>query len=181
MNSGVVYANYLRFLNEGLESFLNRLYPKIFPLHDLDSEEGVGYATETGGVLLPTNLPATVSSISRTGVYAVDDGDQTYIIVGDSVPPEVVQAIFGWQDLDELCQNYYFPSLDESYEYHQRVVAILEEMKRLTNKYGQTRTLLIQGDENYQVLSVGLFVEDSSKLYPVSLEKFLQSFVQITD
>lgn len=39
----LIYYNYLTFIQSSLTSVLNYLYPKIFPVHDLDmhAEQGV--------------------------------------------------------------------------------------------------------------------------------------------
>jgi uncharacterized membrane protein YukC len=87
-------------------------------------------------------------------------------------------GLFGCDNFDDFLQIYYFQPLEDN-EYNSLVNNVLEEMKRLTNNFVQPRTVIVKGDENYAVIQRCL-VEDAIQSYPVTAEKFMTSFNQIT-
>lgn len=133
---------------------------------------------ENPTILLPDNIPATVAVIEEEGVYLIDDGVQIYILVQPQVAPEVLMGLFGCDNFEDFLQIYYFQPLEDN-EYNSLVNNVLEEMKRLTNNFVQPRTVIVKGDENYAVIQRCL-VEDAIQSYPVTAEKFMTSFNQIT-
>ena len=183
LGCNVIIANYLFFLQSSLETVFNHLYPKIFPLHDIDLEGTVGPGRTIGdesspAVLLPDSLPATAAILEDQGVYLIDDGTQVILLVNPQVDSEVLQGVFGCQSFEQFLQVYYFQPLENN-PFNSLVMNVLEEMKRLTNNFVQPRTVVVRDDENYELVRRAL-VEDPTQSYPISAEKFMASFNQIT-
>jgi protein transport protein SEC24 len=108
------------------------LYPKIYSLHDIiEQPHSPGTYSQTSTVLLPKVIPDTIESIKSDGVYLMNNGDVLLIYIGKEVNYEFLRNTWGVDSQEELFHNpEYWPLRDLETEESQRVLAIIEEVRR---------------------------------------------------
>ena len=79
-----------------------QLYPRMFALHNLDSEPGGTVDGESGRVVLPNQLPLSVDQMTQDGILLLEDGESMMMWLGTAVSPDVLYSIFGVNAINQL-------------------------------------------------------------------------------
>lgn len=74
-------------LSMDLNTSVNFLYPRLFPIHDVDPEE-----TE-----LPMSIRCTHEKMAEDGAYILENGVHLFVWLGQSLPQSFIQPLFGVQ------------------------------------------------------------------------------------
>jgi protein transport protein SEC24 len=114
---------------------MNSLYPRLYPLHQLDENDGELYQLLEGLVI--TKMPLVVPTISEVlesdGMYLLDDGGALYLYIGRAVPPHKLEEWFGLQvhpgGIYEKPKSLSL-NINASYE-AQRFAAIVQNLRAL--------------------------------------------------
>lgn len=96
MPKDAVVENYIFMLQNNLHTIINYLYPRIYPLHDFETDESnhyVGCGDSLGEVVLPRTIPATLASLDEEGVYLIDNGRILYVYVRQGVTTETLRDV----------------------------------------------------------------------------------------
>lgn len=84
-----------RFLRSaGVTETALYLYPRIYPIHNLNPEDCFANP-DTYQLVLPPTLRATFSKVEEGGAYIVDDGQCVLIWLHTQVSPNLIEDLFG--------------------------------------------------------------------------------------
>lgn len=125
-------------------------YPRLIPIHDVDvNEEDV-----------PSPIRCTVEKLMENGAYILDNGIHMFVWLGQNLPPEFTQAVFGAVctaaiDTDRVG----IPVLDTplSRRIHQIVETIQSERKR----YMRVRNFIIIYLKKFKKYFLHLILDNS--------------------
>jgi protein transport protein SEC24 len=86
--------------------------PYLFAVHTL-VEEGTACYDEQGTFAFPQLLALSMTSLTNTGIYLLDEGNSLYMYVGSQVDRQIMQNMFGINSIkdagalteDNLYQN----------------------------------------------------------------------------
>lgn len=113
------WINYVSSLSTPLAIPL--VYPRMLAIHVLNSE--VYYIEydlcwllfifllsniiilllqELEGSLIPPSIPLSSEHVSDSGIYLLENGNDAFIYIGNSVAPDVMQQLFGVPSVDEI-------------------------------------------------------------------------------
>lgn len=136
------------------------LYPRMFPIHNLQPEEGFP-DTQTGHLKMPPATRATFSRVEPGGVYLVDNGQQCLLWCEKQTSPNLIMDLFGQdknslQSLDAYTSS--LPVLDT--HLNAQVRNIIEFLKTLRGSKGLTVQLARQGIDGAEYEFARMLVED---------------------
>jgi len=75
-------------------------YPRLMALHNLSGS--AGEQDESGRVVLPEVLNLTKDVLTQDGIYLLEDGEAILIWIGRAADTNILQAVFGNGNIDEL-------------------------------------------------------------------------------
>jgi protein transport protein SEC24 len=136
------------------------LYPRIYPIHNLQPEEGFA-DTETGQLKLPPTMRASFSRVETGGVYLVDNGQQCILWMEKQTSPNLITDLFGegqnsLQGLDPYTSS--IPVLQT--HLNAQVRNIIEFLRELRGSKGLTIQLARQGIDGAEYEFARMLVED---------------------
>lgn len=108
------------------------LYPRVYSLHDLLTQDfNPGTYSEHGFIILPKVVPCYLQSLKSEGIYLINNGEIMLFFIGKEVNPEILSSIWdtsSFEDLSNKNENWVLCEKDN--EYSQRILAIIEEIRR---------------------------------------------------
>lgn len=93
--------NLLRILPTDL--FIQFIYPTLYRVYPMDAE--CGTLDENGAVVLPPTLNLSSEKLSRASAFLLDNGQEIFVWLGREVAAEIINALFGVQDLTQTDVN----------------------------------------------------------------------------
>lgn len=109
-----------RFLSASIRETLIMMYPRLFPVHTLADDDGVARPSD-GSVSMPPSVKTMQESLRTegknvprscsllyftlnpcTGAFLLDGGDTLFLWLGDQLPGQFVQDLFGVQSKFEV-------------------------------------------------------------------------------
>ena len=133
-------AHVYRMLTMPVSQSLQLARPRVFALHELAAEEGKPCATPTPEqasrvagsehILLPVSKPAASESFVASGALLVSDGTEMFLWLGQSVPGQLVAALFG-AEVQSLAgvDTSNLMLLPQENDYSMRVMAIVDALR----------------------------------------------------
>ncbi|GAA5991303.1 hypothetical protein JCM11641_002817 [Rhodosporidiobolus odoratus] len=86
--------------SSGVSSTVRVLYPRMLAVHLF--EEDVGFPDERGQLVLPPLMRTSYSRMEPHGAYLVENGERAILWLGQAVSPQILQDLYGVENLDEL-------------------------------------------------------------------------------
>lgn len=86
--------------NSGTTTIMSLLYPRIMAIHDL--AEKYGFPGTNGRLRLPRFMRASYQYMVADGAYLLDNGDVAMLWFGNAVNPQIVDDLYGVENVDEL-------------------------------------------------------------------------------
>ena len=93
----------------GVPATVRMLYPRMLAVHQFADE--VGFPDERGQLILPPLMRTSYSRMEPHGAYLVENGEKAFLWLGASVSPQILQDLYGVENLDELDTRMVRPSL----------------------------------------------------------------------
>jgi len=127
------------------------VFPRMIALHDLTSRED-------DDSLIPSPLTLNSENIHDDGVYLLENGEDGFIYVGNSVNPVTLEQIFGVSSLAGVPNQLVLEPFDN--ELSRKVNEVVNEIRRQRCSYLRLR-LCKKGDPSGDFLR-SLLVEDKA-------------------
>eukprot|EP00607_Mallomonas_marina_P006711 CAMPEP_0182438520 /NCGR_PEP_ID=MMETSP1167-20130531/85830_1 /TAXON_ID=2988 /ORGANISM="Mallomonas Sp, Strain CCMP3275" /LENGTH=576 /DNA_ID=CAMNT_0024631927 /DNA_START=689 /DNA_END=2416 /DNA_ORIENTATION=- len=128
---------------------INCIYPRLFALHSLDSEDG--YPEEIAGesrIKIPRATAPTSELLDSDGVYLLDDGLSFWLFIGRLVSNEVIAEWFGINPTDRpYTISFITPSptaaavTNSAAMQCSRIIAIIDELRDSTIQKPEIRVI----------------------------------------
>lgn len=95
--------NYMmhRFMSMGAREVVQSLYPRVVPIHDLNETIALPDPT-SGKIQFPSVMRNSYLYMTADGIYLGDNEESTIIWVGSSASPQLLQDLFGVDDIHSL-------------------------------------------------------------------------------
>ncbi|BGO91181.1 hypothetical protein NBRC10512_005725 [Rhodotorula toruloides] len=84
----------------GAPATVRILYPRMMAIH-LFSDD-IGFPDERGQLVLPPLMRTSYSRMEPHGAYLVENGERAILWLGQAVSPQLLQDLYGIENLDEL-------------------------------------------------------------------------------
>ena len=127
-------SNYIRIKLQRMEvnEIMSFILPKIFALHECYSDSTIGSKNmETGEVVLPSLLGNSLNNLDEKGLYLIDNGFMLIIFVRKTTPNNIINHLFGVDDIQFLAEN---PTEDSVFEnmddIKERLINIIDSFRR---------------------------------------------------
>ncbi|KAL3237577.1 COPII subunit SFB2 [Nakaseomyces bracarensis] len=130
--SGVVPSDHRAAALNNLESaplqyFIKSAYAKVYSLHDMVDE--AGYPNEDGEIVLPQPINSSASLFERYGLYLIDNASELFLWVGGDAVPELVNDVFGIQDIFQIANGKQELPIVEGSDFNERVRNIIQKVR----------------------------------------------------
>lgn len=153
----------LEFKWQPLMDALLRLYPKLYPIHDLMEQHDDGYQG-------PPILSASAERLSRQGIYLLDNGRELMLFVGRNVSDDAVQSLFNLRTFNELPErSIRLPELNN--EFNVKTRHFIENIRNQRTYF--STLLIIREDSKYRTMFLNNLLEDRTES-SMSYHEFLQ-------
>lgn len=130
---------YVAYLIKGMSISASQLlfYPRIYKLHDiLEQPQQPGTLTQTQTVALPTLIPDTAESFSEDGVYLIYNGELLILYAGKTADEGFIHDVNQSQAFGVYREDLTsWRPTDLGTPESARVVAVIEEIRRIAQKY----------------------------------------------
>ncbi|XP_066931581.1 protein transport protein Sec24A-like isoform X1 [Clytia hemisphaerica] len=153
----------LEFKWQPMDDALLRIYPRLYPIHELGEPHDESYAG-------PSILSASAERLSRQGIYLMDNGRQLLFFVGRNVSDEFIQQLFNIRTFNELPERMYqIPELNNDFN---------KETRKFLDKIRKDKTFhsplqIIREDTKHRVTFLNNLIEDRTES-SMSYHEFLQ-------
>ncbi|KAL6854252.1 hypothetical protein ACP4OV_019155 [Aristida adscensionis] len=127
------------------------VFPRMIALHDLTSKED-------DDSLIPSPLTLNSENIHDDGVYLLENGEDAFVYVGNSVNPVTLEQIFGVSSLAGMSNQLVLEQFDN--ELSRKVNEVVNEIRRQRCSYLRLR-LCKKGDPSGDFFR-SLLVEDKA-------------------
>ena len=135
------------------------LYPRMYPVHNLQPEEG--FAGAGGHLKMPPSMRATFSRVEPGGVYLVDNGQQCLLWMEKQTSPNLIADLFGEDKTSLQSLDAYASSLPILQTHlNAQVRNIVEFLRALRGSKGLTIQLARQGIDGAEYEFARMLVED---------------------
>jgi len=137
-----------RFIRAPLNVLSNYLYPKVYPLHTIWTEDEYAPGNVVGNrISLPANLAATDEKIDDNGIYLIDNSEFLFLYVKRGVDPAFFPHLFGVETYQEVAQVATLPDYIES-EYFTKVTNIIDQLRKNKNASYQPVRIVTEKDSS---------------------------------
>lgn len=158
--------NLMRILPTDL--FIQYIYPTMYRLYPLDPS--TGSLDESGVVVLPPILNLSSEKMSRSSIFLMDNGQHIFVWFGKEVSPDVINSLFGVQDLASADLNTLQLAVDEDSESMAcRVSNVIEGLRALKPHF-QKVYWVPEGSVPFNMRWFENLVEDRTKVGPSYFE-----------
>ncbi|KAM7272848.1 hypothetical protein ACFE04_027512 [Oxalis oulophora] len=140
------------------------VYPRMVAIHNLDSHDG----EES---VIPSLLPLTSENITDDGIYLLENGEDAYIYVGNSVDSNILMQLFGVPSVDEISSQFVLQQLDNPLS--KKLNDVVNEIRRQRCSYLRLR-LCKKGDQSGMTF-LSYLVEDKNPTGGLSYVEFLST------
>lgn len=130
--AGIVPSDHRAAALNNLESIplkylVKSAYARVYSLHDMVDE--AGYPDENGEIVLPEPINASASLFERYGLYLIDNSSELFLWVGGDAVPELVNDVFGLQDIFQIPNGKHELAIVEGSEFNERVRNIIQKVR----------------------------------------------------
>lgn len=130
--AGIVPSDHRAAALNNLESMplkylVKSAYARVYSLHDMVDE--AGYPDENGEIVLPEPINASASLFERYGLYLIDNSSELFLWVGGDAVPELVNDVFGLQDIFQIPNGKHELAIVEGSEFNERVRNIIQKVR----------------------------------------------------
>ncbi|XP_034532534.1 protein transport protein Sec24D isoform X2 [Notolabrus celidotus] len=133
----------------GVEDTQLLLYPRLVPLHNMD----------TGSEALPAPVRCSEEGLTDSGMYLLENGHSMFLWLGQASPPDLVQNIFNVPSLGHLQGNMCsLPELDNPLS--KKVRSIINEL--LEKRPNSMKLQIVRQRDKPEMLFRQFLVEDKS-------------------
>jgi len=151
------------------------LYPRIYPIHNLQPEEGFPDPNAGGHLKMPPAMRASFSRVEPGGVYLVDNGQQCLIWMEKQTSPNLIADLFG-EDKTSLQALDAYTSALPVLETHlnAQVRNIIEFLRGLRGSKGLAIQLARQGIDGAEYEFARMLIEDRNNEAPSYVDWLVQ-------
>lgn len=144
-----VWINYVSSLSTPLAIPL--VYPRMLAIHVLNSEE-------LEGSLIPPSIPLSSEHVSDSGIYLLENGNDAFIYIGNSVAPDIMQQLFGVPSVDQIPTQFVLQQFENSLS--KKLNDVVNEIRRQRCSY--LRLQLCKKGDPSGMLFFSYMVEDKT-------------------
>ena len=140
------------------------LCPKVYSLHDiLEQAHNPGTVSQSNMIILPKLVPNSREYIKPEGVYLMNNGEVLLIYIGKEANSEFLGNTWGLDTIEALCaEPEYWPLRDLETEESQRILLIVEEVRRRNPGVYAALFFYFEGFSSEDSLLKKLLVEDNT-------------------
>lgn len=122
-------ASALNYLESApLKYLIKAIYPTIYALHEMPDDAGL--PGEDGSIVLPEPINDTITSLTKYGLYLIDNGTELFLWIGGEAIPELISDVFGKTNLFEIpTGKSELPIVDGS-EFNEKVRNIINKIRQ---------------------------------------------------
>ncbi|SSD60374.1 probable Protein transport protein SEC24 [Saccharomycodes ludwigii] len=127
-----------------LENLIKSIYPTVYSLHDMPDEAGLP-EEESGEILLPQPINATMSLFEKYGLYLMDTNNELFLWVGGDSVNELIMDVFGTPNIFEIpIGKNELPALENS-EFNTRVRNIVSKIRESSDVVTYKNLYIVRG------------------------------------
>ena len=139
------------------------LYPKVYSLGDILQQSHEPGSQVNNVMALPRLVPAARESLRSDGVYLLNNGEVMVAYVGREASTEFLTNTWACSSCEELGNNpEYWPLRDLETEESQRVMAVVEEVRRRNPAAYASLYFYFEGISSEDQIIKKLMVEDNN-------------------
>ena len=143
-----------QILSMPFDNVMKFLYPRMYPLHDLNQI----VLGDDGSVTLPATLPLSLNSIKDNGIYLLDNGMTCYLWIGRAISPQWLIDVFGLQNPTPQDLMNVQVGTPQDNGTSKKVIGVVNELRK-NNMYYQQCYVVRQGDPQ-EAMILPWLVED---------------------
>lgn len=148
-------------------------YPRLLALHNVPDH--CGTQDEHGNVTLPDSLNLTKDSMTQDGIYLLEDGEAMLIWIGRAADPNMLQAVFGNGNIDELDTNAAEASIGTAGDpLSNKIGLILNQVRRERPVPYMQLHIMKGGDGQKEIRFFASLIEDRTMSMQSTYTEFLQ-------
>lgn len=149
------------------------IYPKIYQIHDiLEQTHQPGALSDNNQVILPKLIGCSIEFFASDSIYFLNNGLIVLIFIGKDVNPELINQIWGLEDLQSLTSNpEYHQIYNTDSELGQKFSLILNELKLRTPGSYPPTILYFESHSNPSLIKS--FLSEDSNSSDFSYSDFL--------
>jgi len=148
-------------------------YPRLMALHNMSGN--VGEQDENGRVVLPDVLNLTKDVLTQDGIYLLEDGEAILIWIGRAADTNILQAVFGNGNIDELDVTQAEATIGTAGDpMSNKVGMILQQVRTERPVPYMQLHIMKSGDGQKEIRFFAALIEDRT----VSMQSTYQEFLQ---
>ena len=174
-------SNFLRTKLQKLSTkeVISYIYPTIYYLNDLQRNEKIGKFDENNGIfILPKIISCSKNSMKENGLYLIDNGYLLIIYVRKKIDINILQNIFGVNDLSSLTMIINEDNVfSEKNNFKERLMNIINYIREGKTLF-QNLIFVFEGSEGEKIIKESLIEDNNCDWFPMNYEKFYQKYIQ---